>query len=153
MSKVTLVKKESIEEAQVFLNGGLIGGDASQGIEGLIGKTLIFTAPAAGTVTFALGSGSNPWKLSFKEIKQQIEAAVGLSGLNVSSIRGALVIQEDTTTSGVAITGAGTANAILGFDSAGQTGRVINAPGGAAPKLSLFTVTPDNRIVLAISEA
>lgn len=150
MSKITLIKKENIEEAQVFLDGGIIGANAGPGIEGLVDKTLVFTSPALATITFILGAGSNPYKLSFAEIKSQIEA--GIPSVRVFSIGGKLVLVEVTPTNGVAISASGTANALLGFDQLAFGGRVIGPQGASPPYLGYLAVTADNRVILGISE-
>jgi hypothetical protein len=149
MSTNKIYKFSDITQAQYFLNGAIFGGNvvpgsgsAAQGfggnpnnvgvgISGLVGKTLIFTSPAAGTVTFTASSVSgnpDPNSLQPSDIKAQIEAVA--TGVRVSFWGGRLVIQEVTPTSGVAITSAGTANGILGFDTnQASTGKIYAPPG------------------------
>jgi len=130
-----LYKFRRIEEVTAFLNGGIVGGSVNRaqgggtpgglgaGINDLVGKTLIFTAPSAVTVTFAMaasasGSGTNPdpYTLLFKDIKGQIEAAIP-TVLVVLDPEQRLVLLEKTPASGVAVSAAGTANTQLGFDA------------------------------------
>ena len=140
-----IYKFRCIGDAIAFLNGAITGGKAQDtqtpmlGGKGLalVGKTLIFTSPSAQTVTFVRSDGSggsahspgtnpDPFALLFKDIKAQIEAALA-TVLVTQDSEGRLVITEVTPSSGVAVTGAGTANVLLGFDSAsGATGKIYS---------------------------
>lgn len=126
-------KFREIWEVQLFLNGGIIGGSVVAGkgqggnpgnlflgVQGLVGKTLIFSEPASGTVTFSASTQSgnpDPNTLMPSDIKAQIETV--MSGVTVSFQGGVLVIVEATPDHGVAISKTGTANALLGFDATG----------------------------------
>ena len=139
MASNKLYKFKQICDVTNFLNGAIVGGcikgkaaftsaNVGTGIANLVGKTLIFTSPASVTVTFAVsntGSGSavppgtnpDPYTLLFKDIKAQIQAVVtGVLVLLDDDQR--LVLIESTPSSGVALADNGTANGILGFDSA-----------------------------------
>lgn len=150
-----IYKFRDIAEAQYFLNGAIFGGSVIPkpgagfgqggnpnnlflGVSGLVGLTLIFSSPAAHTVTFTDSvqvGNPDPSTLMPSDVKTQIETAV--AAVNVSFWGGIIVIQEKTPTSGVAITGAGTANATLGFDpTIGNTGKVYAPPGSANPAVA-----------------
>jgi hypothetical protein len=139
-----LRKFRTIDEVQNFLNGAVQSGSKVQqvqgppsnqapGITGLVGQTLIFSAPGpAGTVTFVASSGSNPDPntLQFADIKAQIES--GVSGLLVTTFDGYLCIQESTPAHGVTVAKTGTANTLLGFDIANATVGKYYLPAAAA---------------------
>lgn len=153
-------KFRRIEDVLNFLNGGIVGGSTNRGtfggsvpagnmngIAGLVGKTLIFTSPAAVTVTFADASGvggsahspgTNPDKntLMFKDIAAQIVAALATVRVGLTPDQQLLII-ETTPSSGVAISDAGTANSLLGFDTNAATVGKVYPPaavaGGATP--------------------
>lgn len=133
----------TLKEAELFFQGAIRGGkklvDGSGRVFNLHDKTLIFTAPAAVTVTFdedtgdaksnGLGEG-----LTLKQIRNQI--VDGVAALSPFFLDQILNLVETTPTNGVAITAAGTANKLLGFSGASATvGTIINAPGGGAPAL------------------
>lgn len=133
-------KFTTIFELQTFLNGGLVGaeikgaqgggtpGNLGAGFNGLVGKTLIFASPVIATVTFVTadgaggsaepGVGTNPDKntLLFKDLKLQIEAAVPT--VKVTAFGDRIVFLEAAPSLGVSINKTGTANAILGIDTA-----------------------------------
>lgn len=139
-----LRKFRTIDEVQSFLNGGVSSGskvtqvqgppsNQAPGITGLVGKTLILAGPGpAGTVTFVASSGSNPDPntLLFSDIKAQIEAAVVTVKVNVFD--GYLTVIEATPTSGVTVSKTGTANPLLGFDTANNTVGKFYLPAAAA---------------------
>jgi len=126
-------KFPTINQLQNFLNGAIVGGNIERGLQGLVGKTLIFTSPSAATVTFTGGTDpTGPGLLRLKDIKSQIEAA--LATVVVFQDTGAILIREVTPASGVAISAAGTANTLLGFDSGNPTaGKLYSPPGVVAP--------------------
>lgn len=118
MAQNHIRKFTDINEAQIFLNGGIIGADVRKGIAGLVGKVLTFTTPA-GAVTFAAASGPptdrDPYTLLLTDIKAQVEAAIAT--VQVTSLGGRLVFLEATPASGVALSGNNEpAKALLGFD-------------------------------------
>jgi hypothetical protein len=145
MATTRIRKFSTIDQLQVFLNGGVTSGNRCNqvgppsnqgpGIWGLVGTTLTFAAPGpTGTVTFVASTGSNPnpQVLLFKDIKAQIEAAIPT--LRVTMSDGFLVIQEVTPAEGVTVSSAGTANAILGFDTENNTvGKFYPFVAAAAP--------------------
>lgn len=140
-------KFRDLTEMNLFLSGGLLAGSrlgadlqSTNQVVGLTGKTLIFTAPAAVTVTFT--AGANPNYHTLQEVRAQIVAAVG--ALSPFFYDNRLALVETTPTSGVAVTNAGTANAILGFSNT-SAGRVYNPAGGAAPAFVQAYTTPDNQ--------
>lgn len=144
MSATKIYKFPDIVEMQYFLNGAIKcspfpkNHQGPSGFYGLIGKTLIFTSPAAGTVTFSAAADQadiDPNILQLQDIKAQVQAV--MTGVVVTTVNGRLTFVEATPTSGVAITSAGTANSILGFDSANATvGKVYAAPGSASPAVA-----------------
>jgi hypothetical protein len=134
-----------LDDLQFFLNGGIVGGTFNKsqgggspaplgiGLNGLVGKTVVFTSPSAVTVTFGLSSGTyggvpgsnvppgtnpDPNTLIFQDIKAQIQAAIP-AVLVAADADGHLVFVEVTPASGVALSNTGTANGILGFSSTG----------------------------------
>lgn len=113
-------------EMELHLNGGAMAGDLRNGVPGLEGLTLIFTAPAAGTVTF--GAPANGHAHTGAEVIAQINAAA-IAGLSASQKDGRLVLKA--ASGSLAVSG-GTGLAKLGL-SAGTLAKVYAAPGGAAP--------------------
>ena len=122
-------KFREVEEVDLFLNGGLIaagdvvgGAEGNYGINGLVGKTLKFTQPSAVTVTFVASVdplNPDPSRLTFKDIKAQVEAAI--AAVSVRQLMRKLVLVEVTPTNGVTIDKTGTANTLLGFDKNNDT--------------------------------
>jgi hypothetical protein len=145
MAKVQVYKFRELDEIDLFLSGGVVGGDVSswgsaiaaggavlKDAPVLAGLTLIFTQPAAHTVTFVAGADTFG-RLQFSELKAQIEAV--MTTVVVRMLEGKLVIVESTPTNGVTITKSGTANKALGFDQtkADTVGKVYGSPYAAAP--------------------
>lgn len=139
MSVNKLYKFRRIDDVQYFLNGAIFGGavnrglgNQTNGLSGLVGTTLIFTSPSAVTVTFIEsnnpgptppagsayppGTNADPYSLLFKDIKGQIQAAIP-GVLVLLDAEQNLLLVEATPSAGVAVTAAGTANTILGFDT------------------------------------
>lgn len=143
MAVTRIHKFSDINEAEIFLNGGLILGELAGapgglagGIYGLVGKTLKFTSPAVHTVTFvgSTPSTNNPDAavLGLADIKAQIEAV--MTTLLVRSFGRRLVLIEATPSAGVTIDKTGTSNAILGaFTGADMVGKVYAPPPSATP--------------------
>jgi hypothetical protein len=137
-------KFRTLDEVQTFLNGGIWSGNTvnqvqgspsnhGPGITGLVGLTLIFVGPGpTGTVTFVASSGSNPDPntLLFKDIKAQIEAV--MMTCKVTTYEGFLTIMEATPALGVTVSHTGTANTLLGFDTANNTVGKYYLPAAAA---------------------
>jgi len=109
-------KFNDIVEMELFLNGAIIGGDVSKGVE-VVGKQLHFIAPGpVGNVTFTTGTDPhNPYLLRLKDLKAQIEAQA--AGITVTSKDGRLVLKGSA--SGVVLhpLNAADANNLLGFDT------------------------------------
>ncbi len=141
MAQNRIQKFSNIDDATDFLNGAVVGGQVVKtgvvtgsidgvgtGIQGLVGQTLIFSEPAIATVTFVAsngvgGSGTapktnpDPSVLLLMDLKAQIQAVI--PGLTVKqNSKGHLVLIETTPTNGVTVSHTGTANPLLGFDSA-----------------------------------
>lgn len=139
-----IYKFVDIVEAQYFLNGCVVGKGPQRitqgpsGYFGLIGKTLIFTSPSAATVTFAAASAESaidPNILQLADIKAQIQAVIAT--VLVTTVNQKLAFIETTPLHGVAVSAAGTANSILGFDSGNATvGKFFAPPGAASPAVA-----------------
>ena len=139
MSVIKIYKFRDIEECNIFMQGGILGGQipllstGGLGYEGIVGKTLQFTSPAAVTHTFIAGTAAGG-ALSFSDLKTQLEAAV--SGLLVYQFGGQVVFIESSPSGGVLLkadNGAG-ANRYFGFDSNNDTaGVVYGSPYGDGP--------------------
>jgi hypothetical protein len=155
MSINRIRKFQTIDRLQTFLNGGVEGskiqgaygspGNNAPGVMSLVGLTFITSAPGpAGTCTFGVSSGSNPdpYVLLFSDIASQIKTAI--SGLSVTMLDGALVIQETTPANGVTISKTGTANSLLGFDIGNDTvGKFYLPIGAASPPVAPYWVWLD----------
>jgi hypothetical protein len=116
-------KFQTVDEANLFVNGGIVGGKSLIGYQGgLVGAVLTFTTPNV-AVTFTTGALAGT--LTFAEIKAQIEAASAL--LSVIPVgEGRIGIVEKAPSAGVVLadTGAATKTA-LGFPAdAAVTGKV-----------------------------
>ena len=125
---------DCIEDAEFYLRGGVSGGVLAlqQGvIAGLHGKTLIFTAPEAKTVTFSDPTGAG---LKVSDIVTSVHSV--LTGLLISFTKVGLRIIEASPTYGVHISKTGTANTIFGFSNGSDTiGLACTGPTGAVPRL------------------
>ena len=152
---VTRKFSKNLRDLELFLQGGISAGrelpasGENPGVYGLHGKTLIFTSPGAATVTFTNAGSSVQQPILVKDIKIQIETAV--AALTVKFFDRRLVIIEDTPASGVAITGLGTANAVLGFDNIAVVGKVIK-PGPAVKPYFLQLIPTTDGFVLMTEE-
>lgn len=126
-------KFRDIVEAELFLNGAVIGrGNVEQGFP-VVGKKLTFTAPGpAGVVTFTNGTNpSDPYTLYFKDVKAQIEAAV--VGVKISSKDGKIVFMSAT---GVTIHPTGASDdacSLFGLDIAADSTGTVYKPGTIDP--------------------
>lgn len=130
MAALKLRKFSNVEEAQFFLDGGIIGGGKTAGkIYGLVGQTLTFTSPV-GAVTFVAGADTTNLTLSFAEIKAQVEAALATVLVRSFGPDGAVGFIEKTPGSGVALTAADQiAKKLLGFpQTAAVVGKVYATP-------------------------
>lgn len=150
MSSFMTRKFQEIWEIDLFLNGGLIagsdvikGGEGVYGIYNLVGKTLKFTQPSAVTVTFVASVDPNnpdPNRLTYKDIKGQVEAAI--PAVSVQQYARKLVLVEAAPANGVTIDKTGTANPLLGFDKNTDTvGTKYGPIGASAPCLQNIQVS------------
>jgi len=132
-------KFKDIDEAELFLNGAVVGGNIRNGVANLVGKKLQFTLPAAVEHTFVTGSGSDPYQLSLADLKSQLEGAV--AGLRVRSFDGRLVFMETAPSGGVTIIAASVddARALLGFDPAASTVSKVYTPAIVTPTPPCWT--------------
>lgn len=140
-------KFTNLEELNLFLRGGLIGGTRLVQVYDIGGKTLKFTSPSVTTVTFTAPNGF----LTLKEIFTQIKAQ--MATVNPGQIDGRLTLIEATPTSGVALAADGTGHVLLGFPEAIVTGRVHTAPGGTAPSAEIMYHTNDGQHCLLVKES
>src|SRR5271154_6751948 len=139
MSINKIQKFQDISLVQYFLNGAILGSEMPKnqppGVPGwyIVGLTLIFTSPAAHTVTFVASAGTlyPSDVLQLADVKSQIQAI--MTGVNVLSINGRLTLIETTPTAGVAISASGTANSKFGFDNANATTGKVLVPPGVTP--------------------
>jgi len=152
MSVYKTYKFQELSKLSGKLNGELrLGHDPSRGYDHLIGKTLVFTLPAAATVTFT--PGTNAYALTFTEFKTQVEAAV--AGLKVYADGKETVLIETTPSLGVAITAASTALPSLGGDASGMTSFIYSYPPGNAAAVAphwVQTFFADGHYVLLVKE-
>lgn len=125
MSILKTRKFLEVGELDIFLNGGVVGGadlvggaGGNYGTYALVGKTLKFAQPSATTVTFVASTDPNnpdPNRLTFKDIKAQIEAAI--AAVSVQQFNKRLVlIQVTPSAAGVTVDHTGTGTKQLGFD-------------------------------------
>lgn len=139
-------KFRNIDEANHLLNGGIIGADLKTGgIDELVGKLITFTSPA-GSKTFTQGT-KYPGRLTFDEIKAQLEAAI--ANLRVVMIDRKIAFRHASGTAVTMAAAAGdTARPLLGFPLTAVTGVTYAGPGGANPKVSLMQPAGDTVFVL-----
>lgn len=159
MSVFMTRKFREVEEVDLFLNGGVLGGadvvagaGGNYGVYGLVGKTLKFKQPSVATVTFVLSTDPNntdPSRLTYKDIKSQIETAI--AAVSAQQFLRRLKLIEAAPSSGVTIDKTGTANTLLGFDKNVDTiGTKYGPVGGSAPCLQGLESTNDNMYVIAV---
>lgn len=141
-------KFQELEEVDLFLNGGLIGGADLIGLY-LVGLTFKFVKPSAATVTFTASTDPNnpdPSRLSFKDIKEQIEAAIATVSVRQRSRH--IVLIEKVPTDGVTVGRTGTANNLIGFDTAVDTvGTKFGPIGASAPSLQAYSANDNAHVV------
>lgn len=132
MSAFKFYKFPTVDMIGYFLNGGIYcGKEASRGFADIVGKTLIFTQPASHTVTFTAGASSkvDSGYLSFKEVATQITAV--MTGIDVLTVGSEIWLVEKAPSAGVTVTALGTANPVIGFNTAANTvGKVFKYPDG-----------------------
>lgn len=157
MASIRTRKFSEVSEVDIFLNGGVIGGvdivagaEGNYGINGLVGKTLKFSQPSTATVTFAASTdpnNPNPNRLTFKDIKSQIEAAIAAVSVQQHARR--LVLIEVTPANGVTIDKTGTGTKLLGFDANHDTvGKKYGPISTTAPCLQAYGCYNDLHIVM-----
>lgn len=159
MASFVTRKFREIEELDLFLNGGLVAGadvingvGGNYGVYGLVGKTLKFTQPSAVTVTFVVSPDPNstdPERLTFKDIKSQVELAI--ADVSVQQCMRKLVLVEVVPANGITIDKTGTANPLLGFDKNNDTvGTKYGGIGETAPCLQSVQVSGDNMLTATV---
>jgi hypothetical protein len=133
---LTLLMFSSPAEANIVFNGGLVSGQSitAQGgrVYGLHNRTLTITAAGGAPTTCTFDESSSVTGLTLSDILAQLNASGFLARLlpdgriTFPSITGvALTLDKD-----------GTANALLGFDSAADiVGTVYGAPTDTAPRI------------------
>ena len=139
----------NLVDLNVFLQGGIIGGKSlksavspsgapavNEGLFKLDGKTLIFTAPASETVTFASTNATEQEPMTLQQIKTQVEAQTTGVLVRWTTDRRLILIQTVPGALGVTVTAAGTANPFLGFSTGVATdGTFYNSNGVTSPFL------------------
>lgn len=145
MAALKFRKFRNIETANLLLNGAVEGGAVGAGVDNLVGLALTFTAPS-GTKTFTQGT-QYQGRLSFAEIKTQLEAAI--TNLKVSSLDGKIIFRH---ASGTAVTlGAAVepARVLLGLpNNEAIAGKVYAPSSGVAPRVMQFESQGDTLYVL-----
>lgn len=142
-------KFKDIVEMQHFLNGGVCGGQA-HAVPGIVGKTLIIGATTVTFTAVAGGINGDQSALLFKDIRSQIQTAVAT--VDVLLIDGKIAIILKTPAS-LTIDKDGTANPLLGFNSAADTVTKLYAPppSAVAPAWTFAYCGSDNsHIVLTL---
>lgn len=115
---------QSTAAMQNFCNGGIEGAEPKGSFD-LAGKTLTFDVPA-GAVTFANPTGG--YALNLQAIQAQIQAVPALAGVRVMAIDGALAICEAVPTTGIKLSTAEDARAVLGLPRTGTIeGKVMKS--------------------------
>lgn len=155
MSRIRTRKFRELEEVDTFLSGGVISGaDIIKGDGGvyglyLVGLTLKFAQPSAVTVTFVASVdplNPDPTRLTFKDIKAQIETAI--VAVTVKQFNRRLLLIEATPTNGITIDKTGTATRLLGFDANHNTvGIKYGAISTTAPCLQTSYAVGDTHVI------
>lgn len=143
-------KFRNIDEANHVLTGGIVGGELKGGgVDDLVGKTITFSAPA-GSKTFTSSSTQHVGRLSFADIKTQLEAAV--TNLVVLMIDRKIAFRHATPGTAVALAAVDeTGRVPLGLpNNKALAGVVYAGPAGVAPKVSLMQ--PQNDTVFVLTE-
>lgn len=136
MAALKFKKFRNIETANLLLNGALEGGSVGGGVDNLVGKAITFTSPA-GTKTFTQG-GQYQGRLSFAEIKSQLEAA--MATLVVLQLDGKIIFKHATPGTVVSLGAVNEgARALLGLpNNEAISGKVYAPSSGAAPRVMQF---------------
>jgi len=136
---IVIQKYSTVVEANFKIQGGLIGGVRTEaGFAGLVGLTLTFSNPS-GVCTFVLG-GSTSGRLSFLEVKTQIESTPGLSNLVVMSVNNMFGFKHRVSGQSVHLDALlEPARSILGFVTNQEiVGVPLNGPTGFLPRYIHF---------------
>jgi hypothetical protein len=145
----------SQKETEVFLQGGIIGGASLVDKDLYIhGQTLVFTGASTATVTFAASPANAQVPLSLTQVLAQIVAQT-TSAIKPFIFNGRLgLIDAGVPSAATGLAAGSTALAALGFKAAtAVTGKVFNAPGGAAPALVSGGTSPvDANTFILITE-
>ena len=151
MAQVKIKKFRSIEEANIMLNGGIVTGvEIVKGFDDLVGKTITFATPA-GSKTFTQPSGSYQGRLTFKDLKTQLEAAV--TNLVVVNLDGKLAFKHSAGTAVSLAQASETGRAPLGFpNNEAISGKVFVAPSGTAPRYLDMVPGPGETIYISVEE-
>lgn len=153
MPNIKIYKFRDLGEADLFLNGGILGGDQVARGFNVVGKTLHFAAPGpVGMVTFATGSDPrDPYRLYFKDVKAQVEGAI--PQIQVFSIGGRIAFRETNPTGGLVLRPVDDtdANLAFGFDANEDTVGLLYQPSAVSsnpPCLLSSSVAIDGSYVL-----
>jgi len=151
-----LHKFQSLQDLELFLNGGVRGTAGIRTVTpkfvpDMEGKTLVFTAPAAATVTFIAGAAAelkkvSPYGLTFEEIQAQIatqtaNAVKAMFLTRQGETQPAMVLVENTPSAGITVGSSSTALALLGLPAEGLTNRVKNVMTGHAAPTAPYIVS------------
>lgn len=143
MASLKQLKFDSIDEANLVLNGGIVGGPVLKNttvIAGLVGLTITFSSPV-GSCTFTQPTSQPGGLMSFLDVKTQLETAI--SGLKIVLLNNNS-IGFRSGTAGTAVTMGSSsepAKAILGFkDATSIAGTAYAKSGGTPPAVDHFTV-------------
>lgn len=147
----------SIKEAEIKINGGVVGGkDMRKTSQYFVhGLTLVCTGAFAGTITFAATPASAQVPMTLKQIISQIESqsSNGLTAGLMPETGALYIIDAGVPAVAVVLGVTSTGLAALGFDKAGVTGKFYNTSGGAAPRvLNVFTAPDNGGRVIALTE-
>lgn len=146
MAALKIRKFRNIETANLLLNGAIEGGAIGAGVDQIVGKAITFTSPA-GTKTFTQG-GQYQGRLTFAEIKSQLEAAV--ANLRVLQLDGKIIFKHATAGTAVTLGAVNeAARVILGLPNNEAISGTVYAPsGGAAPRVLQLQPQGDTIYVL-----
>lgn len=146
---------DGLPEVQHFLNGGITGKKfPSEGIRGLVGKSITFTNPSD-TCTFTQGiNGPDPDTLVWKDIKDQLETQVsGLKAVLLTDRVMGFILSTPTTAVALGAT-AQDARAVLGLARSGAiAGKVIlPSTDAGTPRLDGVAGGPDTQFIIYVWE-
>ena len=143
----------SREEAELFLQGGIIGGTSLVGVGEplggknlfLHGKTLTFTGASTSTVTFAATPANAQVGLRIDEVISQIKTQTS-NGVLPKIFNGRLALRDaGVPAAALGLANTSTALADLGFVAAtAVTGILYGPPDGTAPRLINAATSPIN---------